>query len=179
MQYPTLLNITELSLNLDWIMPSYNRVILMGRVGTDPELKEVNAGSGGARQLLRFRLATSEVVYDSERGEYKEVATDWHTIVMWDQQATRAHNTIRKGDLVLVEGRLRTREWTDASGQKRVSVEVYASTYRKMGPGSGISPAESSGQVPPPEEWDPARDSIPPPPSSGQQAHSSDEDIPF
>lgn len=149
----------------------------MGRVGTAPELKEVSTGAGNSRQLLRFRLATSEVVYDSVKGEYREVATDWHTIVMWDEQASRAYNTIRKGDLVLVEGKLRTREWTDASGQRRVSVEVYASTYRKMASASSEVSADDSPQLEPAgEEWDPAREVSPP---ADAEESRNEEDIPF
>ena len=118
-------------------MASYNRVILMGRVGTDPESKDVNG-----KTMIRFRLATSNVQFNPQENRYETIGTDWHTIIMWGERAERASQSIKKGDLVLVEGQLRTREWTTQDGQKRVSVEVVADTYRKIISGRGVSQQE-------------------------------------
>lgn len=118
-------------------MASYNRVILMGRVGTDPESKDVNG-----KTMIRFRLATSNVQFNPQENRYETIGTDWHTIIMWGERAERASQSIKKGDLVLVEGQLRTREWTTQDGQKRVSVEVVADTYRKIMSGRGASQQE-------------------------------------
>ena len=133
-------------------MTSYNRVILMGRVGNTPEVIDVNG-----KKKVRIRLATSNVQYNPQENRFETVATDWHTVVFWGDRAERLAQTVKKGDLILVEGQLRTREWEGQDGQKRYTVEVVADTYRKVasakGTGQGgmqeniISPFEDDAPI--------------------------------
>ncbi|NPA33317.1 MAG: single-stranded DNA-binding protein [Chlorobi bacterium] len=99
----------------------------MGRIGKDPVVQEVNG-----KKMVRFRLATSNVQYNPQENRFETVSTDWHTIVVWGERAERLAQTVKKGDLVLVEGQLRSREWEGQDGQKRYAVEVVADTYRKV-----------------------------------------------
>ena len=109
---------------------SYNRVVLVGRVGQDPEVRSTASGMATAR----FSLATTEVSRDrNERsggpgGGWNEM-TEWHRIVAWGALAERAQKTVAKGVMILVEGRLRTRKWQDKQGMERVTTEVVADTF--------------------------------------------------
>jgi len=108
---------------------SYNRVVLVGRVGQDPEFRATASGTATAR----FSLATTEVSRDRNEqrggagGGWNEM-TEWHRIVLWGALAERAQKTVAKGVMLLVEGRLRTRKWQDKQGQERVTTEVVADT---------------------------------------------------
>ncbi len=105
-----------------------NKVILIGNVGMDPE---VRAMEGGVK-VARVRLATTERFRDRQSGENKE-HTEWHTITLWRGLAEVVDNYVRKGSQIYVEGRLRTREWTDQQGNKRYTTEVLADTMNLLG----------------------------------------------
>ena len=98
-----------------------NKVILIGNVGADPE---VRAMEGGVK-VARLRLATTERYRDRQSNENKE-HTEWHTVTLWRGLADVVDNYVRKGSQIYIEGRLRTREWTDQQGQKRYATEVVA-----------------------------------------------------
>ncbi len=85
-----------------------NRVILIGNLGADPEVKSLESGVS----IARLRLATSESYKDKNTNEWKE-NTEWHTITLWRNLAERAESTLRKGMQIYVEGKLSTRKWTD------------------------------------------------------------------
>jgi single-strand DNA-binding protein len=105
---------------------SINKVILVGNVGKDPEVKTFPSGG----KIVEFSIATSERWNDKQSGEKKE-KTEWHRIVVKSEQVGRvAENYVRKGSKVYVEGKLETREWQDQSGQKRYTTEIVIGPYK-------------------------------------------------
>jgi len=118
-------------------MSGINKVILVGRLGADPELKAVGPGS----QVARLSVATSENWTDKE-GQRQE-RTEWHRIVVWGKLAELCGKYLAKGRQVYVEGRLQTRSWEDPQGNKKYSTEVVAQTVQFLG-GRELSDASSS-----------------------------------
>ena len=100
---------------------SVNKVILVGRLGRDPELKYSASGT----PFCRFSMATDDVWNDKTSGERQE-RTEWHNIVAWDRLAEICNQYLTKGRLVYVEGALQTREWDDQEGNKRKTTEIRA-----------------------------------------------------
>jgi len=100
---------------------SVNKVILIGNLGRDPEVRYLESGV----PVARFSIATSESYSDKNSGEKKEV-TDWHNIVLWRGLAKVAESYLKKGMKVYVEGKLKTRTWQDENNQTRYSTEVVA-----------------------------------------------------
>lgn len=105
-----------------------NKVILVGRVGVDPEFKALPDGG----KVARLKLATSEKVYNRESNTSQEY-TEWHTITMWSNLAEIVDKWVKKGDLLYIEGTLRTREYTDREGVKRYTTEVVARELKMLG----------------------------------------------
>ncbi|MCC6658235.1 MAG: single-stranded DNA-binding protein [Rhodocyclaceae bacterium] len=122
-------------------MASVNKVILIGNLGADPEMRALADGAA----VCNLRLATTGKWKD-KRGELRE-ATEWHRVVLYRRLAEIAGQFLRKGSPLYVEGRLRTRKWLDREGQERYSTEVDAHELRLLGarPPAG-SPAESGGE---------------------------------
>lgn len=106
---------------------SVNKVIIMGRLGADPELKTL--GSGQA--VANFNVATSENWVD--RDGQKQERTEWHRIVVWGKLAEICRQYLSKGRQVFVEGKLQTRSWEDQQGQKRYTTEIVASNVQFIG----------------------------------------------
>ncbi|ELY4722629.1 single-stranded DNA-binding protein SSB1 [Cronobacter sakazakii] len=104
-----------------------NKVILVGNLGQDPEVRYMP--NGGA--VANLRLATSESWRDKQTGEMKEV-TEWHSVVLYGKLAEVAGEYLRKGSQVYIEGQLRTRKWQDQSGQDRYSTEVVVNVGGTM-----------------------------------------------
>lgn len=98
---------------------SVNKVILIGNLGKDPEIKRLDNGA----VIASFPLATSEIFTDKNTGEKREI-TDWHDIVLWRGLAEVAEKYIRKGTKVYVEGKLKKRSWQDKDGNNRYATEV-------------------------------------------------------
>jgi single-strand DNA-binding protein len=158
---------------------SVNKVILVGRLGRDPETRFTSGGQA----VANFSVATDES-YKDRNGE-RQKRTEWHKIVVWGKQAEIAQQYLKKGSLLFIEGRIQSREWQDKEGQKRTSFEIVANNFRMlggrgdaMGAGAGASSggaARGAGG----EEFDhsasPSDDFGAP--SSGPEI--SDEDIPF
>ena len=96
-----------------------NKVILVGNLGQDPEVRYIPNGSA----VATLSLATSESWRDKQSGEQKEV-TEWHRVVIFGKLAEIAGEYMRKGSQVYIEGQLRTRKWTDQSGQEKYITEV-------------------------------------------------------
>lgn len=106
-----------------------NKVILIGNVGADPEVRALETGV----KMARLRVATTEKIYNSATGEKRE-HTEWHSVILWRGQADFAERFIRKGAQVYVEGKIRSREWTDeATGAKRHAIEILADEIRQLG----------------------------------------------
>ncbi len=114
---------------------SVNKVILVGRLGRDPELKYTASGT----PFCRFSMATDDVWNDKASGERQE-RTEWHNIVAWDRLAEICNQYLTKGRLVYIEGSLQTREWDDQEGNKRKTTEIRARDMVLLG-----SPGESTG----------------------------------
>lgn len=110
-----------------------NKVILIGNVGTDPEVRALETGV----KMARLRIATTERIYNSSTGEKRE-HTEWHTVVLWRGQADFAEKYIHKGSQVYVEGKIRSREWIEeTTGNKRYALEILADEIRLLGGSSG------------------------------------------
>ncbi len=112
---------------------SVNKVILVGNVGKDPEVRylEGNPGDQVKPKVATFPLATSER-YRDRSGEVRE-NTEWHNIVLWRGLADVAEKFVRKGTQVYIEGRLRTRQWTDQTGNKRYTTEIIGDVMQLLG----------------------------------------------
>ena len=111
---------------------SVNKVILIGRLGRDPELKYTASGV----PFCRFSLATDDVWNDKGSGERQE-RTEWHNIVAWDRLAEICNQYLTKGKQVYIEGSLQTREWDDQEGNKRKTTEIRARDMVMLSGGAG------------------------------------------
>ena len=105
-----------------------NKVILVGNVGIDPEVRTTESGV----KVARVRLATTERLYDRQSNETKEL-TEWHTITLWRGLADVVDRYVRKGSQLYIEGRLRTREWVDKDYIKRYTTEILADEMKLLG----------------------------------------------
>ncbi len=140
---------------------SVNKVILIGRLGKDPELRY----TPGGKPVGSFSLATSER-WTSPDGEKKE-STTWHNIVVWGKPAEVMKEYLRKGQEVYIEGRIDNRSWTDKEGNKRYTSEVVVQNFQFIGNRQGGG--DDTGAAPrPPED-------MPQPADRG----AGDEDLPF
>ncbi|MDO5443631.1 MAG: single-stranded DNA-binding protein [Bacteroidia bacterium] len=127
---------------------SLNKVMLIGNVGRDPEVRylEGNQGAANATKVASFTLATTER-YRDRNGETRE-NTEWHNIVAWRNSADLADKYIRKGSQVYIEGKLRTRSWTDAQGVKKFTTEVVVDTIQLLGKRSDNPGADGQASNP-------------------------------
>jgi len=148
---------------------SLNKVILIGNLGKDPEVKMTPSG----RPLARFSLATTET-WKTQTGE-KQQKTEWHNIVVWNKLAEIAEKYLRKGKQVMIEGRIQYRDYTDQSGVKKVYTEIQCDNFimlsrmedtSRQGGGSYERSSASSGHD--------FEESVPP-----QSQGAFDDDIPF
>ena len=119
-------------------MSGVNKVILVGRLGKDPEVRNLDNGA----VVANFSIATSESYKDRTTGEKKEV-TEWHNIVLWRGLAEIAQRFLHKGDLVYIEGKLRTRSW-EKDGVTRYTTEVVADNMTMLGSRGGSGGGGSS-----------------------------------
>ncbi|WP_062226071.1 single-stranded DNA-binding protein [Aureimonas frigidaquae] len=105
---------------------SVNKVILVGNLGADPEIRRLNSGDA----VVNLRIATSETWRDRQSGERKE-RTEWHNVVIFNENLVKvAEQYLKKGAKVYLEGQLQTRSWEDQSGQKRYTTEVVLQRFR-------------------------------------------------
>ncbi|MEP1034028.1 single-stranded DNA-binding protein [Ekhidna sp.] len=118
-------------------MSGVNKVILVGRLGKDPEVRHLENGA----TVANFSLATSETYKDRQTGERRE-QTEWHNVVLWRGLAEVVEKYVKKGDMIYVEGKLRTRSW-EKDGVTRYTTEVVGDNMTMLGGGSGGS---SQGQ---------------------------------
>jgi len=120
-------------------MASINKVILIGNLGRDPELRYTPSGQA----VANFTLATNER-FSNKEGE-KQERTEWHRIVAWGRTGELCAQYLSKGRSVYLEGRLQTREWEDKEGQKRRTTEIVAQTVQFLGGRGGEGGGSSSG----------------------------------
>ena len=119
-------------------MASVNKVILVGNLGRDPELRY----TAGGQAVTNFTLATNERFTDKQGA--KQERTEWHRIVAWGRTGELCAQYLSKGRSVYIEGRLQTREWEDKEGQKRRTTEIVAGTVQFLGGRDGGSGGPSS-----------------------------------
>jgi len=134
-------------------MGSVNKVILVGNLGRDAELRFTPGGAA----VATLNMATTEV-WNDKQGQ-KQEKTEWHRVVVWGKQAESLQEYLVKGKQIYVEGRLQTRQWDDKDGQKRYTTEIKADRVTLLGGGGGgrsggmeRSGGQSSGQDEPPME---------------------------
>lgn len=116
---------------------SVNKVMIVGRLGADPEMKTLSSG----QTVTNFNVATGENWVD--RDGQKQERTEWHRIVVWGKLAEVCAQHLAKGRQVFVEGKLQTRSWEDQQGQKRYTTEIVAANVQFLG-GAGDRPAATS-----------------------------------
>lgn len=138
-----------------------NKVILVGNLGRDPEIRYTPSGQA----VANFTVATSEKWKDKNSGEMQE-NTEWHRIVVWGGLAEICGKYLSKGRQVYLEGRLQTRKWQGQDGQDRYTTEVVCREMKMLG-GRGEGPAQGAGPQSAPEYSGP--------PLNGEE----DDDIPF
>ncbi len=109
-----------------------NKVILIGNLGQDPEVRAMPSGSS----VANLRIATTESWRDKQTGENKEV-TEWHTVVLFGRTAEVAQQYLKKGSSVYIEGRLRTRKWQDKTGNDRYTTEIVGNDMQMLGGRTG------------------------------------------
>ena len=122
---------------------SVNKVILLGHVGKDPDVRYVAQNQA----VASFTLATTERGFTNANGVQVPERTEWHNIVMWGKSAEVAERYIRKGTQLYIEGRLRTRAWEDRNKIKRYVTEVYVDSFELLG-----RPRNADGQSAQPEQ---------------------------
>lgn len=143
-------------------MASVNKVILIGNLGANPELRATKSGTA----VCEVRLATNDAWTD--KSGQKQERTEWHRVVIWGRSAENVAKYMTKGRSLYVEGHLQTREWTDKEGVKRYTTEIVAERIQFLG--SKPEGVPSKGDYPPPPNDDDA--------PSGDSSFS-DDDLPF
>ena len=156
-------------------MASVNKVILVGNLGADPEVRYMSNGEA----VANVRLATTESWKDKGSGEKREV-TEWHRVVFYRKLAEIVGQYLKKGSAVYIEGRIRTRKWQDKEGQERYTTEIEATEMQMLG--GRQSAASSGGEV----EYGgsmpssaPSGGSRPAPAKKAPSFEDMDDDIPF
>ncbi len=122
-----------------------NKVILVGNVGMDPEVRTLETGT----KVARVRLATTERIYNRQTQETRDF-TEWHTVVLWSGLADVADKYVRKGSQLYIEGRIRSNKWTDKDGIERTAVEIVAGDMKLLGRRTD-APAQATASAPRPE----------------------------
>lgn len=156
-----------------------NKVILIGNVGADPEIRTLESGV----KVARVRMATTERSRNRETGDTTE-HTEWHSITLWRGLADVVDRYVRKGSQIYVEGRIRTREWTDQSGNKRYSTEILADTMNLLGrrsdsPQQGTAPQSGYQQSAQPAYQQPAQPAYQQPAQPAPLPADDPDDLPF
>jgi single-strand DNA-binding protein len=143
---------------------SVNKVILVGRVGKDPEIRHLESGVA----VANFPLATSEN-YTAKNGE-KVTTTEWHNIVLWRGLAEVAERYVKKGTQLYVDGKIRTRSWDDKDGNKKYITEIVADTMQMLG-----SREQNTNSV----NNNPKQNDLHDVPADFENDQAGDDDLPF
>ena len=156
-------------------MAGINKVILVGHLGRDPEMRYTQSEVA----VCSFSLATSETYRDRNSGE-KVTQTEWHNIILWRKLAETAGKYLRKGSQVYIEGKLRTRKWEDLNGATRYTTEVVADTMQMLDKRESSSAPAPTAAAQPAQPSQPAHSAQPtqPAPEASNQA-SEPDDLPF
>lgn len=146
-------------------MSGVNKVIILGNLGQDPEIRYMPDG----KAVANLSVATSEEWMDKQTGEKKE-KTEWHRIIIFGKLAEIAGEYLKKGSKAYFEGRLQTRKWQDQSGQDKYTTEIIANVMQMLGSAQGTSHQSTSANQPSQQQSQPAQ---------AQGFDDFDEDIPF
>jgi len=121
---------------------SVNKVILVGNVGKDPEVRYVDQDT----PVANFTLATTDRGYTAQNGTVVPERTEWHNIVVWGRLAKVVESYVRKGTSLYIEGKIRTRNWTDQNGVTRYTIEIFTNELQLLGkrPEGGVAPLAAS-----------------------------------
>lgn len=164
-------------------MASVNKVILIGNLGKDPEVRYMPSG----KAVANVTIATNESWKDRNTGE-KQERTEWHNVVFYSPLAEIVGQYLRKGSSVFVEGRLQTKKWQDKNGQDRYTTEIIANEMKMLGgrggaggsaPFPGEGPEMDSAPAPRPAQGSAQPPTRPTPPQPGPDNGGFDDDIPF
>jgi single-strand DNA-binding protein len=153
-----------------------NKVILIGNLGADPEVRRLENGV----VVAKINIATTER-YKDKNGELQS-QTEWHSVVLWRQLAEFAENYAKKGRQVFVEGKLTHRKWQDKDGNNRYTTEVVANTFRLLGPregGSGYSTNFPAATDAPPAKTPTQSTPVTTDADAGSSSDSGEDDLPF
>jgi single-strand DNA-binding protein len=149
-------------------MSGVNKVIIIGRLGQDPEMRQ----TAGGQQVCTLSVATSDYrIVDGQKQE----KTEWHRIVLWDKQAELASKYLKKGKLAYFEGKLQTRSWQDNQGQKKYTTEIIANSMQFI---DSARDSTSDQHQQEPERYEPRTNGYTPQ-TQDTGFGGSDEDIPF
>ncbi|MCB0380513.1 MAG: single-stranded DNA-binding protein [Flavobacteriales bacterium] len=137
-------------------MAGVNKVILLGNLGKDPEIRYLEGGTA----VANFTLATSETYKDRTSGERKSI-TEWHNVVVWRGLAEIAEKYLKKGSQIYIEGKLRSRQWQDKDGNNRYTTEIVADTMQMVGKRDDNASNESTPSSPDIENNNEVDDDLP------------------
>lgn len=150
---------------------SVNKVILIGNVGKDPDVRYFDNGSA----VVNFTLATTERGYTAANGTQIPDRTEWHNIVCWRGLAKVAEQFVKKGTQVYIEGKIRSRSYDDQNGVKRYVTEIYADNLELLGRKGDTSQSSSEGYATPQQNAQSAANTQPTEPFGGDDS----DDLPF
>ncbi len=162
---------------------SVNKVILIGNVGKDPEIRYFE----NDRAVANFPVATTERGFTMANGQQVPERTEWHNIVVWGGLAKVVENYVKKGTQLFIEGKLRTRSWDDKDGNKRYTTEVYADNIQLLGRKSDNPASTGTGQASPMGQQIPSQNNSMPQNSTPNNFENDDilgestdqDDLPF
>ncbi|PJA06304.1 MAG: single-stranded DNA-binding protein [Flavobacteriales bacterium CG_4_10_14_0_2_um_filter_32_8] len=147
-------------------MAGINKVILVGNLGKDPEVRYLEGGTA----VANFSVATSETFKDKNSGERKTI-TEWHNVVLWRGLAEIAEKYLKKGSQVFIEGKLKTRQWQDKDGHNRYTTEIVGDNLQMLGRKEEYNSNEASENQ--------SANIASPPPSNLNEPNGEVDDLPF
>ncbi len=151
-------------------MAGINKVILVGNLGKDPEVRYLEGGTA----VANFPIATSETYKDRTSGE-KKTTTEWHNIVLWRGLAEIAEKYLKKGSQIYLEGKLRTRQWQDKDGNNRYTTEIVGDNLQML----GRKDENSSASATPSNAQAPTKTETPAPTPEIEKSDDKVDDLPF
>lgn len=150
-----------------------NKVFLIGNLGRDPEIRHFEGGS----KVTKFPIATNEN-YQDKSGEW-QTRTEWHDIVCWGGQAERAERSLKKGNLVYIEGRISKRKWQDREGNDRYSTEIISASFKLLERREGTGQRTYQDDFPSIEDQFPTTDAPASTSKVSEESVPAADDLPF
>jgi single-strand DNA-binding protein len=155
-------------------MASVNKVILVGNLGKDPEMRYMPNGDA----VANITLATTDTWKDKQTGEKKE-ATEWHRVVFFRKLAEIVGQYLKKGSQVYIEGALKTRKWQDKEGQDRYTTEIVADDMKMLGSRQGMGSSDAPSRDPAPDSRSAPQAAAKPATAAPSSFNDFEDDIPF